>query len=136
MSNLFYTLIDVTKNCNIDNFSKDYNVILAIRFFGYILFILKICLPLIIIILGSIDLGKAIFAGDDKAIHESTGMLFKRIASGIIIYFIPTILNIAISGVTGFTDVKSDYDNLRKCVFKPFSECSNLNVTEDCGEKK
>ena len=49
-------------------------------------------IPLLIIILGSVDLGKAIVSSKDEEIKKSTTALIKRIAAGLIIFFLPTVV--------------------------------------------
>ena len=59
---------------------------------GYISFILKIVIPLIIIILGIVNLAKAVTSNDDKAVSKAAGTLIKKIVIGVVIFFIPTIV--------------------------------------------
>ena len=55
---------------------------------GNIIRILQIAIPIIIILLGSIDLGKAVMAGDDKVIKESQKMFIKRLVYGVVVFFV------------------------------------------------
>lgn len=71
------------------------------QFVGTIVTIFKIVIPVLIIILGSIDLGKAVVASDDKAIKSATGILVKRIIMGVVIFFIPTIVRALFNLFTG-----------------------------------
>lgn len=81
---------------------------------GYIVLILKIVVPIIIIILGIIDLSKAVISSEDKVIKSSITSLVKRIIAGVAIFFVPTIINYAFSLVGSF--VKDVNDNHMKCV--------------------
>ena len=56
---------------------------------GKILGVFKIVIPLLLLILGMFDLGKAVVASDDKAINKATTALVKRAVAAIIIFFIP-----------------------------------------------
>ena len=112
-----FELLRTTTGCGVDEFCTDVGVKKTLRYVGYAIFIVKIILPLIIIILASIDLGKAL-GNPDEEIKNSIFTILKRIMSALIIYFIPTILNFAISDVFDFKKVK----DCAECMFKPF-EC-------------
>jgi len=59
-----------------------------------IIFILKIAIPIIIVILATIDLGKAVMAGEEKGIKEAQNMLIKRLIYGVAIFFVVTIVQV------------------------------------------
>lgn len=64
------------------------------RFLGNIINILQIAIPVIIILLGTIDLGKAVMAGEDKKIKEAQKMLLMRLIYGIAIFFVVIIVKV------------------------------------------
>ena len=64
------------------------------RFIGNIINILQIAIPVIIVLLGTIDLGKAVMAGEDKKIKEAQKMLLMRLIYGVAIFFIVVIVQI------------------------------------------
>lgn len=91
---------------------------------GKVIFIIKILVPLLIIVLASIDLGKATVSSDDKAISKASKTLLRRLITGIIIFFIPTIVKVLFSLVAGFNDdIKNDYENCVVCLTDPYNEC-------------
>ena len=55
------------------------------QFIGYILMVFKIVIPLLLLVLGMVDLGKAVVASDDKAINKAATTLGKRAAAAVII---------------------------------------------------
>ena len=73
---------------------------------GNIIKILQIAIPIIIILLGTIDLGKAVMAGDDKVIKEAQKMFIKRLAYGVAIFFVVFIVR-AVFGLIGSAQSKS-----------------------------
>lgn len=90
------------------------------QFIGYILMIFKIVIPLLLLILGMFDLGKAVVASDDKAISKATTALVKRAAAAIIIFFIPTIISFIFTIVAGFNkEIEDNYNVCRNCVVSP-----------------
>lgn len=69
---------------------------------GNIIKILQIAIPIIIILLGSIDLGKAVMAGDDKVIKESQKMFLKRLIYGVVVFFVVFIVRAVFSVVGNY----------------------------------
>lgn len=94
---------------------------------GVILLIFKIIIPIILIIFGMIDLGKAVISSDDKAVSKATKSLLMRLIAAVAIFFIPTVVGFAFSLVGAFNSgVKDDFDVCRACITKP-----NQSETEE-----
>lgn len=70
------------------------------KLIGNVINIMKIVIPIIIVLLAIIDLGKAVMAGDDKEIKEAQKMLIKRLIYGVVIFFVITIVQ-AVFGLVG-----------------------------------
>ncbi|MBE6154486.1 MAG: hypothetical protein E7163_02795 [Firmicutes bacterium] len=94
---------------------------------GWIIFIIKILIPILLIIFGSVDFAKAVLAGKDDAIKKSAKTLALRAVAGIIIFFIPTILN-AVVGVFDDSNVfNGTFGDCTSCMLKPGnSSCKGL----------
>ncbi len=86
---------------------------------GYIFFILKIVIPLIIIILGIVNLAKAVTSNDDKAVSKAAGTLIKKIVIGVVIFFIPTIVGAVFRLLGLFVDYSEDFNVCRNCILSP-----------------
>lgn len=87
---------------------------------GIFLLIFKIVIPIILIILGMFDLGKAVISSDDKAIGKSVKALAMRLVAAVIIFFIPTLISFIFSLVSAFnSEAKADYDVCRACITYP-----------------
>lgn len=56
--------------------------------------LIKIGVPIILIIMGAIDLGKAVLASDDKEIKAATGKLIKRAIAAICVFFAVSIVDL------------------------------------------
>lgn len=90
------------------------------QFVGYIMMVFKIVVPLLLIIWGAMDLGKAVVASKPEEITKAVTGLAKRALAGIVIFFIPTLVGVIFSIVSGFSgEVKTDYEACRKCVVSP-----------------
>lgn len=86
------------------------------RTVGYFLFIFKIVIPIILIILGMVDLGKAVISSDDKAISKAAKSLMMRVIAAVAIFFVPTIVSFVIQLVGG---AQGDYDTCAACLSSP-----------------
>lgn len=98
--------------------------LLVFQVIGYIIIIIKILVPIILIVLGSIDLGKATVSGDDKIIMEKAVKFGMRVLTGVIIFFIPTILDFFLSLVSGVSETMANYRPCTNCIFYPNSKCN------------
>lgn len=103
---------------------------------GWVLTIFKIVIPIIIIIFGMIDLGKAVVASKDDEIKKSIKSLAMRAVAGIVIFFIPTLVGLIFNMVDSFQEVKGEYTVCANCIQYPGSKCgpsASSYVTEaDC----
>lgn len=61
--------------------------------------IIQIGIPILLIIMGSIDLGKAVLSSDDKEIKGASGRLIKRIIYAVAIFFVVTIVSLVFSAL-------------------------------------
>ena len=59
--------------------------------------IIQFGIPIMLILFGSLDLGKAVMSQDDKEIKGATGKLIKRAIAAAIVFFIPWIVNLVMS---------------------------------------
>ena len=112
--------------------------LLVFQVIGYIIMIIKILVPIILIVLGSIDLGKASLSGDDKALKEATVIFGKRVLIGLIIFFIPTVLDFFLGLVEGTTDVSNKYQGCTDCILNPnnSSKCSPKKLSDGTTTEK
>lgn len=93
---------------------------------GYVLLVFKIVIPILLIIFGMLDLGKAVTQSDEKAISKATMALVRRAIAAVVIFFIPTLVGVIMGLVTGFTNkAAADYENCRKCITNPYGETCN-----------
>ena len=99
------------------------------QFVGVFVTIFKIVIPILLIIFGSIDLGKAVVASDDKAIKGATTILVKRLIAAIIIFFIPTIVMWIFRAVSTYRSMENsiNFRNCETCVLKPW-DCDTSTV--------
>lgn len=95
----------------------------AFKIVGTGITIIKIVIPLLLIILGSVDFGKAVIANDDKAIQSSASALLRRTVAGVIIFFIPTVINAVFSLVNTESLENDDFKKCTECLLDT-SKCN------------
>ncbi len=85
--NLFQILVDVGDACG--------GLTPVVKFIKHGVFpIIQIGIPIILIVMGSIDLGKAVLSSDEKAIKAAQGMLVKRCIAAVAVFFVVTIVSL------------------------------------------
>lgn len=75
------------------DFCNDLAPILKLVKHGFIP-LLQIGIPIVLIILGMIDLGKAVIASKEDEIKKAQGMLIKRLIYAIAVFFVVTIVTL------------------------------------------
>ena len=70
------------------------------KFIGTIITTIKIIIPIILVIMGSIDLAKAVMAQKDDEIKKGYQSLMKRVIVAVIIFFLPSLVSMII-GLVG-----------------------------------
>ena len=73
--------------------------------------IIQIGIPILLILMGSIDLGKAVIASDEKEVKAAQGRLIKRFIYAILVFFIPTLVFAIMDIVSNSADENSLNDN-------------------------
>lgn len=76
------------------NFCEDPNVLSVISLVKDLLNIISIAVPIILIIMVSIDLTKMIINTDEKATRQSTKSILNRTFAAVALFFIPSMVNL------------------------------------------
>ena len=115
-------------------YGKDNRVLKVFQILGYVIFGAKVVVPLILLILGTIDFAKAVISSSEKAPQEALKSFGLRIVAAIIVFLIPTFLEFLISLVNEASETfKEKNENCTNCLFNPFNpdECKASNVDYD-----
>ena len=99
------------------------------KILGWLVLIIKIVIPLLLIVFGMIDLGKAVIASKDDAIKSSVSSLVKRFIAAVAIFFVPTLVS-AVFNMIGVTTDNDDYNTCVQCV----TNVSKCNLDKDTGK--
>lgn len=82
---------------------------------GKVLGIFKIVIPILVIIFGMIDFGKAVIASKDDEIKKAAKSLMMRAIAGIVIFFIPQLVGFIFTLADGFNE-DGDYSTCSECI--------------------
>ncbi len=112
------------EDTNIENICNSPNLRKPLKFIGTIVFVLKIAIPILIIVLGIIDLFKAIPSSKDDRIIVAVKSIGVRFIAGIFIFFIPGIIQVILDWVNEW----SNYSNSWCCCTQCLLDSGNCDV--------
>ncbi len=78
---------------------EDPNIKIIMGLVGTVITLIQIAIPIILIIMGSIDLGKAVFAGKEDEIKKNQQVLVKRAIAAVLVFFVATLVYVVMGFV-------------------------------------
>jgi len=94
-----------------DDFISIMNVVKSV------LTIIQIAVPILLIIMGSLDLMKAVMAGKEDEIKKAQGTFVKRAIAAVIVFFIPLIVSLVIGLIpVGGADGEGNRTTINDCM--------------------
>lgn len=99
------------------------NVIAIVRL---VMNIICIAVPIIMILMGTIDLFKAVTAGKDEDIKKKQKALITRIIAGVLVFLVPTIVSV-IMNLIGVSSWRTCWNNAAKGKFKSLFQNGNVS---------
>jgi hypothetical protein len=100
-----------------------------LNFVGWVITLIKIAMPILIIVFGILDFGKAVTGGDEKVIKESVTKIGIRVVAGLIIFFIPSIVIWLFGLVNAYNNMVGDFGVCQTCLLAPW----NCKVSTNAG---
>lgn len=119
---------DTSDDLDLDTFCQG-KVLGVFTAIGWFFFFVKIIVPIVLMIFGVIDISKAVISSKDDEIKKSTKSLITRAICGVIIFFIPTVLNLVVNLVGDRAEgvYTGTFADCTSCMFKPNQEgCKGL----------
>ena len=89
-----------------------------LKIVGIVVWGIKVIVPIILIVVGMLDLAKAVGEKDEGKIKEAQNRLIKRAIAAVLVFLVVTFVAL-LMGIIGGTD----YEDCMYCVNHPFS-CS------------
>ena len=84
----------------LDSVCDNEGLLILIKYIQSFLGLLQIAIPVGLIIYGSVDLGKAVIAGDEDEIKKNQQILIKRILAAVLVFFVVTFVTL-VMGLVG-----------------------------------
>lgn len=88
--------------------------------------IIKIAIPIILIIMGMLDLAKAVVSNDEKEMKGAQSKLIKRVIYAVLVFLVVSMVQIIFSALSSSADGNIDKDNISSCI-----SCF-INNADDC----
>lgn len=82
---------------------------------GIIIWLIKIAVPIMLIIWGMLDLGKAVIASKEDEIKSAQKLLIKRAIAAVLVFFVVTIVTVLLSIVAGTSADDNAENNWKDC---------------------
>ena len=98
---------------NVEDFCSELSPIL--RIVGIVVLGIKIIVPLILIVVGMIDLAKVVGEKDEKTIKEAQKKLMRRAITAVLVFLVITLVGF-VMGLVG----AEDYKECMTCINSPF----------------
>ena len=92
--------------------------------------LLQFSVPFILVFLGTIDMFKAITAGDDKAAKTSLSTFMKRLMYGVLVFLAPFLVRLVLNAINNNILHDSDVDSMNwlRC----WNEAMNKTLDSTC----
>lgn len=111
---LFSTLNVYADGYVAQNFCSD--IIKTLRLVSISVMIVRICVPIFIIVMGTMDIYNTVSSGKTDDLKKNLTTLGKRMIIGLIVFFIPTIVRLVVNGLGGND---SNYQVCVNCIDNP-----------------
>ena len=111
---LFNTLNVYADGYVAQNFCSD--IIKTLRLVSISVMIVRICVPIFIIVMGTMDIYDTVSSGKNDDLKKNLTTLGKRMIIGLIVFFIPTIVRLVVNGLGGND---SNYQVCVNCIDNP-----------------
>ena len=120
--NRYIYLLDETTTENI----KDAGSLCAslspiLRLVGIVMLCIKIVVPIILIVIGMIELAKSV--GDADKVSEATKKLVQKLIMAVLVFLVTTIVTLVMTLIGG-----TDYTKCLDCIKSPFSDTCKTGV--------
>ena len=91
-----------------------------------IVLLLQIVLPIIVIVMGSIDFMKAVGSSDPEKIKNGQKQFIKRITAAVIFFLVITIVRLAVTTISNIANEDKTIAQCISCLIDSESECGEI----------
>ncbi len=109
------------------DFCTDPDMGVILRIVGIVVFGIKIVVPIILILVGMLDLAKAVSAKKEDDIKNAQNALIKKAIAAVLVFLVATIVSLLMGVVNGRA-----YKECMDCIDHPFSnKCKAYQIDND-----
>lgn len=94
----------------------------VLRLVGIAIFIIKVIVPILLIVVGMIDMAKAVTEKDENKIKDAQHKLIKKAIAAVLVFLIVTIVGVLMNLIGA-----AEYKQCTDCIVDPW----NCKVTDD-----
>lgn len=87
----------------------------VLRIVGIAIFIIKVVVPIMLIVVGMLDMAKAVTEKDENKIKDAQHKLIKKAIAAVLVFLIVTIVGVLMNLIGA-----DDYKQCTKCITSPF----------------
>ncbi len=77
--------------------------------------VFMVVIPILLILYGTIDLGKAVMASDEKEVKAAQGRLIKRFIYAALVFFVPMLVGVVMNVVAAGAEDNTDTTSWQSC---------------------
>ena len=113
------------------DFCNDVDIKTVLRIVGIIVFAIKVAVPIILIVVGMLDMAKAVTAKDENEIKKAQQGLVKKAIAAVLVFLVVSIVAILMTIIGS-----KEYTYCMDCINHPFTKClSNGGTTPKTNSK-
>lgn len=117
-------MLEVLK-CTVGGITWDDSTLLIPRITVLVVNLIKIAIPIILIIMGMIDLSKAVMSNDEKEMKGAQTKLIKRVIYAVLVFLVVSIVQLLFSALS--KSGATDSDNISSCISCFVSDVETCN---------
>ncbi len=101
--------IDLSEICSTTSVKK------TLRLIGLLFLIIKIVIPILLIIVGTIEFGKAMMSSDSDVVSKAIKKMITRVIASVAIFLLPTVIRF----IFELVPINTSFEECGKCVLNP-----------------
>ena len=109
--------------CQIGGLTWDSSTLILPKITVLLVTVIKIAIPVILVIMGMIDLSKAVMSNDEKQMKESQGKLIKRLIYGVLVLLVVSIVQIIFGTISDASGNDTDVSGCIACFITDSKNC-------------
>lgn len=102
--------------CNLGGITWNDATLLIPKITVLVVNLIKIAVPIILIIMGMLDLSKAVVSNDEKEMKGAQSKLIKRVIYAVLVFLVVSIVQLLFSALAGTGATGDNGNNISSCI--------------------